>query len=109
MPYRQKPGDALSHRLPVGIFDRLTSRLMLTRFRTADHEFATKELLIVQFLDGTVCLPHSPQLQQSETFRPLIVTVTYDLGVLYMANAVEQLEEITLRRVEGQVTDVEPR
>jgi hypothetical protein len=82
---------------------------MLTRFRTADHEFATKELLIVQFLDGTFRFLDRLHLHESETFRPLIVTVTYDLGVLYMANAVEQLEEITLRRVEGQVTDVEPR
>jgi hypothetical protein len=62
---------------------------MLTRFRAADHEFATKELLIVQFLDGTLRFLDRLHLHESETFGPLIVTVTYDLGVLHMANAVE--------------------
>ena len=82
---------------------------MLTRLRAADHKFATKELLIVQFLDGTFRFLDRLHLHESETFGPLIVTITYDLGVLDMANAVEQLEEITLRRVKGQITDIEPR
>jgi hypothetical protein len=74
---------------------------MLTRLRAADHELATKELFVVQFLDGTFRFLDRLHLHESETFGPLIVTVTYDLGVFDMANAVEQLEEITLRRVKG--------
>jgi hypothetical protein len=62
---------------------------MLTRFRAADHEFATKELFIVQFLDGTLCFLDRLHLHEGETFGALIVTVAYNLGVLDMANAVE--------------------
>jgi hypothetical protein len=82
---------------------------MLTRFRAADYEFAAEELLVVQFLNGTLCFLDRLHLHEGETFGALIVTVTYDLRVLDMANAVEQLEEITLRRVERQITDIEPR
>ena len=32
--------------------------------------------------------------------------VTHDLGVLNMADAVEELEQVALRRIEGQVSDI---
>ena len=46
---------------------------------------------------------------ESETFRALVVAITYDFGVLDMANAVEKLEEIALGCVEGQIADVKTR
>ena len=37
------------------------------------------------------------------------MAIAHDLGVLHMADPVEQLEEIALSRVEGQIADVKTR
>ena len=82
---------------------------MLARFRAADHEFATEEFFIVQFLYRSFRFFDALHLHKGETLGALVVPVTYDLGVLHVADAIEQVEEIALCRVEGQITDVEPR
>ena len=82
---------------------------MLGRFRAAYDQLAAEEFLVVQFVDGAFRFIDSLHLDEGETFRPLVVPVGHDLGVLNMADAVEQLEEIALGGVERQVTDVESR
>ena len=82
---------------------------MLTRFRAANHEFAAQELLVVQFLNGTLCFLDRLHLHEGETFRALIVAIAHHFRVLDMADAVEELEEIALGRVEGQIADVKTR
>jgi hypothetical protein len=82
---------------------------MLARFRTADHEFAAEEFLIVQFLHRSFRLFDGLHLHKGETLGALVVPVTYDLGVLHVADAIEQVEEIALCCIEGQIADVEPR
>jgi hypothetical protein len=48
-------------------------------------------------------------LDERETFRSLVVAIAHDFGVLDMADAVEEFEEIALGRVEGQIADVKTR
>ncbi len=48
-------------------------------------------------------------LHKGEAFRALIMFVGHDLGVLHLADAVEELEEIALGRFERKVADVKTR
>ena len=73
---------------------------VLARFRAADHEFASKEFFIVQFLHRSLCLVDRLHLNEGETFGALIVAIAYDLGVLDVSNTVEEVEEIALRCIE---------
>ncbi len=82
---------------------------MLARFRATDHEFAAEEFFVVQFLHRSFRFFDGLHLHKGETLGSLVVPVTYDLRVLHVADAIEQAEEIALRRVEGQIADVEPR
>jgi hypothetical protein len=86
---KTKPGDAFSLRLPVWNFVRLTSRLMLARFRSADHEFAAEEFFVVQFLHRSFRFFDGLHLHKGETLGALVMPVTYDLGVLHVADAIE--------------------
>ena len=79
---------------------------MLARFRAAHHQFAAQEFLVVQFLDGPLCFLDGLHLHKGESFGALIVPIAYHLRVLDVADAVEQLEEIALRGVEGQIANV---
>ena len=82
---------------------------MFARFRAADHELSAKELFVMQFRHGALRFVYRQHLHEGETFRALIVFVSHDLGVLHLPNTVEELKQIALRRVEGQIADVKPR
>src|ERR1700736_6322331 len=82
---------------------------MFARLRAADHEFAPKEFLVVQFLHCALRFVDRLHRNKRETFRALVVAIAYDLGVLHMADAVKELEEIALGRVERQIPDVKTR
>ena len=82
---------------------------MFARFRAADHELAPKEFLVVQFLYGALRFVDGLHRNERKTFRALVVAIAYDLSVLHVADTVEQLEEIALRRVEGQIAHVKAR
>jgi hypothetical protein len=73
---------------------------MLARLCAADYELSAKEFFVVQLLDGALCFLDGLHLDKGETFRALVVPVTYNLGVLDVTNAVEQFEEIALRGIE---------
>jgi hypothetical protein len=88
---------------------RALSRLMLVRFRATYNQSATKEFLVVQFLDRTFRLFDGLHLHKGKTLRALIVAIAYDLGVLHVPDAVEQFEKIALRSVEGKVANVKTR
>ena len=82
---------------------------MLIGFRAAHNEPATEEFLVVQFLHSAFRFLDGLHLHKCKTFRALIVPIAYDLCVLHVSNAVEQLEEIALGGVERQIADVETR
>ena len=84
-------------------------RLMLIGFRAAHNEPATEEFLVVQFLHRAFRFLDGLHLHKRKTFRALVVPIAYDLCVLHVANAVEQVEEIALGGVERQVSNVETR
>ena len=84
-------------------------RLMLIGFRAAHNEPATEELLVVQFRHSALRFLDGLHLDKRKTFRALVVPIAYDLCVLHVANAVEQVEEIALGGVERQVANVETR
>ena len=73
---------------------------MLARFCAADHELAAKELFVVQFLHCALRFLDGLHLDKGETFRALVVPITYNLGILNMTDAVEQFEEVALRGIE---------
>src|SRR5262249_3082648 len=79
---------------------RLSAWLMLIGFRTAHNEPATEEFLVVQFLHRAFRFLDGLHLDKRKTFRALIVPIAYDLCILHMSNAVEQVEEIALGSVE---------
>ena len=82
---------------------------MFARFRAADYEFAAEEFLIVQFRYRALCFIHRQHLHESETFRALVMLVSHDFGVLHFPDAIKELEQIALRRVERQIADVKTR
>ena len=82
---------------------------MLIGFRAAHNEPATEEFLVMQFLHSALRFLDGLHLHKRKTFRALVVPIAYDLCVLHVANAVEQVEEIALSGVEGQVANVETR
>ena len=84
-------------------------RLVLIGFRAAHNEPATEELLVVQFRDSALRFLDGLHLDKRKTFRALVVPIAYDLCVLHVSNAVEQVEEIALGGVERQVANVETR
>ena len=84
-------------------------RLMLIGFRAAHNEPATEEFLVVQFLHRAFGFLDGLHLDKRKTFRALVVPIAYDLRVLHVSNAVEQVEEIAFGSVERQVTNVETR
>src|SRR5262249_38069250 len=75
-------------------------RPVFARFRAADYHLAAEEFLVVQFLHRALRFLDRLHLNKGETFRTLIVAVAHDFGVLDVADAVEELEEIALGRVE---------
>ncbi len=74
--------------------------MMLARFRTAHDQLAAKEFLVVQLLHGAFRLFHRKHLDEGEALRTLVVFVRHYLGVLHRTDAIEEFEEITLRRIE---------
>lgn len=84
-------------------------RLMFARLRAAHDQLAAEKLLVVQFRDCAFRFVDGLHLDKSETFRALVVAITHYFRVLHVADAVEELEEIAFRCVEGQVADVKSR
>jgi hypothetical protein len=84
-------------------------RFPFAAFRTADDEFASKKLFVVQFDDGAFCFVHSSHYNETESLRFLVVLVSDNLGVLHRADAAEELEQIAFRRFKRQIADVDFR
>src|SRR5437763_15131966 len=82
---------------------------VFARLGSADHEFAAEEFLVVQFFDCALGFVGRLHRDEGETFRALIVAIAHDLGVLNVADAVEELEQIALGCIEGQIANVETR
>src|SRR5450755_2575397 len=82
--------------------------MMLARFRAAHDQLPAEEFLVVQFLHGAFRLVDREHLDEGEAFRTLVVFVRYHLGVLHRTDAVEEIEEIALRRIERQIPDIKP-
>ena len=76
------------------------TRLMLIGFRAAHNEPATEKFLVVQFLHSPFRFLDGLHLHKCKTFRALVVPIAYDLCVMHVANAIEQVEEIALAGVE---------
>lgn len=74
---------------------------MLGRFRAAHYELSAEELLIVELAHCPLRFFDGLHLHEGEPLRALIMFVAHDLGVLDMADAVEEVKQIALRRVEG--------
>jgi len=74
--------------------------MVLARFCAANYQFAAKEFLVVQFLNRAFGFFDRLHLNERETLRPLVVTITDYFCVLNVPDAVEQVEQVTLRGIE---------
>ncbi len=83
--------------------------MMFARFCAAHHELASEEFLIVQFLDRAFRFFGRQHLHEGKPFRALVVPVADYFRVLHLADAVEELEQIALSRIEGEIADVKTR
>ena len=81
-------------------------RLVLARFSATDHQLATKELFVVQRFHCSFRFLNVLHLHKGEALRTLVMAVADYLRVLNVSDTVEQLEQIALGRVEGQIADV---
>ena len=82
---------------------------VFARFRAANHQFAAEEFFVVQFFHRPFCFLDSLHLNEGKAFRSLIMAIAHHLGVLHVADAVKQLEQVALGRVERQIAYVKPR
>ncbi len=82
---------------------------VFARFRATDHELAAEKLLVVQFLYRALGFFDRLHRDEGETFRTLVVAIAYDLGVLNVADAIEELEKVALGRIERQIAYVKTR
>ena len=80
---------------------------MLVGFSAAYDQPATEKFLVVQFLHRAFRFLDGLHLYKRKTFRALVVAIAYDLCVLDVSNAIEQVEKIALGGVKRQVADVE--
>ena len=74
---------------------------------SAHDKLAAHVLFVVQLGDGALGFVHGLHLHKGETFRFLGVLVGNDFNRLDDADSIEELEEITLRRIEGQIANVD--
>ena len=86
-----------------------SARLVLVGFCPAHHQSATEEFFVVQFLHGTFGFLDGLHLYKCETFRTLVVPVTYHFGILHVPYTGKQFEQVALCGVEGQIADVQSR
>src|SRR5262249_32428185 len=68
---------------------RWLAATVLARFRTANHEFAAEEFLVVQFLHCALRLFDRLHLDEREAFRTLVMAIAHYFSVLDVADAVE--------------------
>lgn len=80
--------------------DTLIPRV-LGRFRAAHYKLAAEKLLVVELTHCPLRFFDGLHLHEGEPLRALIMFVAHDLGVLDVADAVEEVEQIALRRIEG--------
>ncbi len=63
----------------------------------------------MEFLDGALGLGCGIHLDESKALGALGVLVGNNLDICHRAHAGEEIEEIALRSIVGQVSDVKPR
>jgi len=83
---------------------------LLHRLGSADDQLAAAHvLLVVELVDRPLGLVNRLHLDESESLRLHRVAVHHDLHVLDRSHPVEELEQIALRGVKRQVSNVETR
>jgi hypothetical protein len=75
----------------------------------AHDELAAEKLLVVEFLDGAPRFFGRLHLDERETLGTLRLFMADDFGRHDLADAVEQLREVALGRVEREIADVKTR
>jgi hypothetical protein len=77
------------------------------RLGTAELEGAAHEFLAVQFTDCAASFLDGAHGDKGESFGTLGAVVHHDLGIADTTDAVEELEEIALGSIVGQIADIE--
>ena len=80
---------------------------MFARLGAADYQLAAEEFLVVQFFHRAFRFFNGLHLNEGKPLGALVVPVTNYLGVLYVSDAVKQVEQVALGSVEGKISDVE--
>jgi len=73
---------------------------------SADNQLPPHEFLVVEDIDGTLCLIDRNHLDKRKAFRLLGSRVGHDFGTLDAADTTEELFELGFRGRVGEVADV---
>ena len=96
--------------LPLELLARIAlAAIVFARFCAAYDQLAPEKFLVMQFLHCALRFLDRLHLDEGETFRALIVAIAHNFGVLDVADAIKELEQIALGRIEGQIADVKTR
>jgi hypothetical protein len=74
---------------------------------TADHQLAAHVFLVVKLVDGALGLIDGGELDETEPLGTMGLAVADDLDVLDGTDAPEEIEQIALGRIEGEVADID--
>ena len=84
----------------------LSSAFYVWGFRTADYKFASKKLFIMEFFNCSPGFLERCHLDEREPFRALGILVANHLSVAYLADPIEEIEQVAFGGVERKVTYV---
>jgi hypothetical protein len=82
----------------------LSSAFYVWCFRTADYKFASKKLFIMEFFNCSPGFLERCHLDEREPFRALGILVADHLSVAYLADPIEEIEQVAFAGVERKVT-----
>jgi hypothetical protein len=80
--------------------ERLSSAFYIWGFRTADYKFASKELFVMEFFNCSPGFLESRHLDEREPFRALGILVANHLCIAYLANPIEEIEQVAFGGIE---------
>ncbi len=81
--------------------------LAFAGFCSAHDEFAAEKFAVVEFFDGSLCFLKSGHQHEPKALGSIGFAMGNDFGVAHRAHPFEELKEIVLGGVKGEIAHVE--